>query len=170
MSAPPRITLIAAMDRHRAIGVDGGLPWHLPEDLRRFKALTLGKVLLMGRKTAESLGRALPGRRNLVITRSGGVPFAGMEVVASWADAMAATADGELFVIGGGEVYALAMAHATHLELTLVDTALARADAWFPSWDEQQWQESGRQAGESGACTYVSYRRARSVAAIAGRN
>ena len=77
------LSLIAALDRHRAIGKGNALPWHLPADLKRFKALTLGKPVLMGRKTAESIGRALPGRRNLVLTRSGRVPFDGMEAVAS---------------------------------------------------------------------------------------
>ena len=76
------LSLIAALDRHRAIGKGNALPWHLPADLKRFKALTLGKPVLMGRKTAESIGRALPGRRNLVLTRSGRVPFDGMEAVA----------------------------------------------------------------------------------------
>ena len=77
------LVLIAALDRHHAIGKGNTLPWHLPDDLKRFKAVTLGKPLLMGRKTAESVGRALPGRRNLVLTRSGLAPFAGMEVVES---------------------------------------------------------------------------------------
>ena len=77
------LVLVAAMDRNRAIGVDGGLPWHLPDDLRRFKALTLGKPVLMGRRTAQSLKRALPGRRNLVLTRGREAPFPGMEAVPS---------------------------------------------------------------------------------------
>lgn len=78
----PALVLIAALDRNSAIGRGNALPWHLPDDLKRFKALTLGKPVLMGRKTAESLGRALPKRRNLVLTRSGRVPFEGMEAVA----------------------------------------------------------------------------------------
>ena len=78
-----RLSLVAAVDRNFAIGKGNALPWHLPADLKRFKALTLGKPLLMGRRTAESLGRALPGRRNLVLTRGGRVPFLGMEAVAS---------------------------------------------------------------------------------------
>ena len=107
----------------------------LPDDLKRFKALTLGKPILMGRKTAQSLGRALPGRLNLVLTRSGRVPFDGMQAVASLDDACRivdeAGAD-ELCVIGGGEVYALALPQATHLHLTWVDTAVSGADAFFP--------------------------------------
>ena len=84
-----QVSLIAALDRAYAIGKGNDLPWHLPDDLKRFKALTLGKPVLMGRKTAESLGRALPKRRNLVLTRSGQVPFAGMQAVASLDAALA---------------------------------------------------------------------------------
>ena len=88
----PRISLLAALDRNRAIGRGNALPWHLPDDFRRFKALTMGKPILMGRRTAESLGRALPGRRNLVLTRGGRVPFEGMEAVASLDAALALAA------------------------------------------------------------------------------
>ncbi|HEX5755091.1 MAG TPA: dihydrofolate reductase [Arenimonas sp.] len=135
------ITLIAAMDRNRAIGRGNALPWHLPEDLKRFKALTLGKPMLMGRKTAESLGRALPGRLNLVLTRSGEVPFAGMQAVASLDEALAVVADApELMVIGGGEIYALALPRAARMHLTHVETDVEGADAWFPAFDPQDWQ------------------------------
>ena len=106
------ISLIAALDRNYAIGRGNALPWHLPDDLKRFKALTLGKPILMGRKTALALGRALPKRRNLVLTRSGKVPFEGMEAVASLDEATAIAArDGasELCVIGGGEIYAMTL-------------------------------------------------------------
>src|SRR5687767_10627446 len=135
--------LVAAMDRDRGIGRDGALPWHLPDDLKRFKRLTTGHAILMGRKTAASLGRALPNRRNLVLTRSGVVPFDGMEAVASL-DAAMALAGGVLFVIGGGEVYALALPFATRLELTLVDATLP-ADAWFPELDAGDWREIARE-------------------------
>ena len=110
--AGPGVVLIAALDRNRAIGKGNAMPWHLPDDLKRFKALTLGKPVLMGRRTAESLGRALPGRLNLVLTRSGRVPFAGMQAVSSIDEALRiASAQGasDLCVIGGGEVYALAL-------------------------------------------------------------
>lgn len=137
------LALIAALDRARAIGADNALPWHLPDDLQRFKALTLGKTVLMGRKTAQSLGRALPGRRNLVLTRTGAVPFAGMEAVASLGAALAAAPD-ELWVIGGGEVYAAALPRATALYLTHVAIDLAVADTWFPPIDPQQWREVAR--------------------------
>lgn len=147
----PRVDLhlIAALDRNRAIGRDCALPWHLPDDLKRFKALTLGKPVLMGRKTAESLGRALPKRRNLVLTRSGRVPYEGMEAVASIdaAQRIAAT-DGaiELCVIGGGEVYALALPLATRMYLTHVDTAIDGCDAFFPEFDAEEWRVVSREA------------------------
>ena len=91
----PRLVLLAALDRNSAIGKNNALPWHLPDDLKRFKALTLGKPLLMGRKTAQSLGRALPGRVNLVLTRSRQAPFGGMRAVASIDEAMHAVADAD---------------------------------------------------------------------------
>ena len=142
-----RISLIAALDRTHAIGKQNDLPWRLPDDLKRFKALTLGKPVLMGRKTAQSLGRALPGRTNLVLTRSGGVPFEGMRAVDSVEAAMAvARAEGaeELCVIGGGEVYALTLPLAHVLHLTHVDTVVEDADAFFPAFDESEWMVTSR--------------------------
>ena len=131
------------MDRNRLIGRGNALPWHLPADLQHFKALTLGKPILMGRKTAESLGRALPGRRNLVLTRSGRVPFEGMQAVASVEEALAATRDhdaSELCVIGGAEIYALTLPLATRMYLTHVDVIVEEADAFFPAFDPSQWE------------------------------
>ena len=143
-----KLSLIAALDRNFAIGKGNALPWHLPDDLRRFKALTLGKPVLMGRKTAESLGRALPKRRNLVLTRSGRVPFDGMQAVASLGQAVEIAAiDGdELCVIGGGELYALALPHATRMHLTHVETVVAGADAFFPHVPPAAWRAMWRQA------------------------
>jgi len=140
------LSLIAALDRHRAIGRNGAMPWHLPDDLKRFKQLTLGKAVLMGRKTAFAIGRPLPGRRNLVLTRSSAAPFAGQEVVASLDAAIAAAGNAELCVIGGGEVYALALPRATRLHLTWIDTAAENADAFFPRFDERAWREIARVA------------------------
>lgn len=137
------ISLIAALDRNRGIGKDNDLPWRLPDDLKRFKALTLGKPVLMGRKTAESLGRALPGRTNLVLTRSGRVPFESMQAVASIDEALVAARDGgaaELCVIGGAEIYALTLPLADKLYLTHVDTVVAEADAYFPEFDASRWK------------------------------
>lgn len=161
-----QVSLIAALDRHFAIGKGNALPWHLPDDLKHFKALTLGKPVLMGRKTAQSLGRALPKRRNLVLTRSGEVPFAGMEPVASLDAALAlAQSDGpELCVIGGGEVYALTLAVATRLYLTYVDTVVEGADAFFPQFDNHAWCERARvshpaDAAHAFAFDFVDYER-----------
>jgi len=157
------ISIIAALDRNRAIGFQNRLPWSLPDDLRRFKALTMGHAILMGRKTAESIGRALPGRKNLVLTRSGTAPFADMIAVASLVEARALATQG-LFVIGGGEVYALALPLATRLHLTHVDVALADADAWFPPIDADGWQRAGAEmhaadARHPHAFEFVDYQR-----------
>lgn len=147
-SRAPRVVLIAALDRRRAIGRDGKLPWHLPDDLARFKRLTLDKPILMGRKTAQAIGRALPGRTNLVMTRSPVTPVDGMHVVASLHEAMghpASSMAGELCVIGGGEIYALALSSATRLHLTHVDTDVEAADAFFPAIGAGAWREASRE-------------------------
>jgi dihydrofolate reductase len=162
------ISLIAALDRDFAIGRDGAMPWHLPDDLRRFKALTLGRPVLMGRKTALAIGRALPGRRNLVLTRGMHVPFEGQCVVQSVDEAIALAGDDDLAVIGGGEVYALAMPRANVLNLTWVDTVVAGADAFFPRFDPREWIETARvdraaDARHPFAMSFVDYRRARPV-------
>lgn len=140
------VILVAALGRDFAIGKDNALPWHLPADLKRFKALTLGHPLLMGRRTAESLGRALPGRRNLVLTRSGEVPFAGMEAVSSLDAAMRAVDDAEtLCVIGGGEVFEATLPLAARMHLTWVDTVVAGAQAFFPRFDPAGWNVAARE-------------------------
>ena len=140
------VVLVAALGRDFAIGKDNTLPWHLPADLKRFKALTLGHPLLMGRRTAESLGRALPGRRNLVLTRSGKVPFAGMEPVSSLDAAMRAVDDAEsLCVIGGGEVFEATLPLAVRMHLTWVDTVVACAQAFFPHFDPVGWKVCARE-------------------------
>jgi dihydrofolate reductase len=135
------IVMIAALDKQRAIGFDNQLPWHLPNDLKRFKALTTGKTIMMGRKTAQSLGRALPNRKNLVLTRSMQVPFVGMHAVSSLTHAINECESEELMVIGGGEIYAYCLPFAYKLHLTYVDTVLPHADAYFPDINAVQWQE-----------------------------
>ncbi|TWT21251.1 dihydrofolate reductase [Luteimonas marina] len=163
-----RISLIAALDRNRAIGKGNALPWHLPDDLKHFKALTLGKPVLMGRRTAESLGRALPGRLNLVLTRRGRVPFAGMQAVASIEEVLRIV-DGqgaeELCVIGGAEIYALALPFAVEMYLTHVDTIVVDADAFFPPFDGSHWLPIARgthvaDAKHAFAFEFVDYLRA----------
>lgn len=160
------ISLIAALDRNYAIGRDGAMPWHLPDDLKRFKALTLGKPVLMGRKTALAIGRPLPGRPNLVLTRGSTAPFVGQEVVSSFDEAIAKADGAELMVIGGGEVYALALPRATRLHLTWIDTEARDADAHFPRFDPAQWHETFREthaadARHDYAFSFVDYERTR---------
>jgi dihydrofolate reductase len=159
------LSLIAALDRNYAIGRDGVMPWHLPDDLKRFKQLTLGKPVLMGRKTALAIGKPLPGRRNLVLTRSAAAPFAGQEHVGSIAAAVDRAQGAELAVIGGGAVYALALPLATHLYLTWIDTAAENPDAFFPRFDTSEWNETARVAHPADArheysFTFVDYERA----------
>jgi dihydrofolate reductase len=162
----PELVLVAAMDEAGAIGLGNQLPWRLPDDLKRFKALTLGHAVLMGRKTADSLGRALPGRRNLVLTRGGKAPFPGMEAVASIDAAMVACDGPALMVIGGGEVYALALPIAERLYLTHVATRVEGADAFFPAFDAADWAVVHREARDADArhahaFEFVDYRRLR---------
>ncbi|MEO7431727.1 MAG: dihydrofolate reductase [Dokdonella sp.] len=157
-----KISLIAALDRNHAIGRNGAMPWHLPDDLKRFKALTLGKPVLMGRKTALAIGRPLPGRLNLVLTRADVAPFADQIAVNSLDAAIACADDDDLAVIGGGEVYALALERATHMNLTWVDAAVERADAFFPQFDAREWTETSREKRPADArhafpMTFVDY-------------
>lgn len=153
-----RLTLIAALGRNRVIGKDGTMPWHLPEDLNHFKALTMGHPMVMGRKTFDSIGRPLPGRRSIVITRDREWRVPGVEVAHSFDEALdlAGPAD-RVFVIGGGEVYAVALPFADHLELTEVD-AEPEGDTWFPEWDPAQWREVARDQRDGYA--FVSLERA----------
>ena len=118
----PIISLVAALARNRVIGAANRLPWHLPEDLRRFKRLTLGASIIMGRRTHEAIGKPLPGRRNIIVTRAPGASWDGCEVARSLDDAVRlARPAPEVFVIGGGELYGHALARADRLYLTLID-------------------------------------------------
>ncbi len=148
-SAPPRLTLVAAVADNGVIGRDQALPWRLPDDLKRFKALTLGKPVLMGRRTWASLGRPLPGRDNLVLTRDrefAALPAArGAQVVYSLAEALARCAGAsEVAVIGGAEVYREALPFAERLEITRVHTQVA-GDTWFPPLAPAEWQSVERE-------------------------
>lgn len=140
------ISLVAAVDRQLAIGRRGDMPWHLPDDLRRFKRLTLDKPVLMGRKTALSIGRALPGRRNLVLSRAGHAPYEGQTTVRNLQQAVSLAGVEELMVIGGGEIYALALPLASRLYLTHVDCAASDVDTFFPAFDRGQWRVVTREA------------------------
>jgi len=144
-AAPPRICLIAALAANRVIGRNNALPWHLPADLMRFKALTMGHPVLMGRKTHESIGRPLPGRRNLVISRKRDYSAPGCEIVHSLDEAIAACrGTEEIFVIGGAELYRESLPHAQRLEFTEI-RAEFEGDATFPEFSAAQWREAGRE-------------------------
>lgn len=135
-----RLSLIVAMSTNGAIGMAGGLPWRLASDLRRFKQLTMGHHLIMGRTTYDSIGRPLPGRTSVVISRQGDLRIPGALVVSSLAAAMEiARNDSEAFVIGGGQIYELALPQANRLYMTLVDSEIA-GDTWFPKWNPSDWQ------------------------------
>jgi len=166
-----RLSLIAAVARNGVIGAAEGMPWRLSTDLQRFKRLTLGKPVIMGRKTFATIGRPLPGRANIVLTRHGGVPLAGVTYAASLdaAIAMAAThaamrGVGEAMVIGGGQVYAETIRHADRLYITQVDASPV-GDTYFPPIDPAVWEGISSEriaAGEKddAATTFVIYERA----------
>jgi len=143
------ISLVAAIARNGVIGRDNGLAWHLSSDLKRFKALTMGKPMLMGRRTWASIGRPLPGRRTLVLTRDPGFRAEGAETVHDWDAALAAAAAPELMVVGGAEIYALALSHADRLHLTEVE-AEPEGDVRFPAFDRTAFRETFREAHPAG--------------------
>ncbi|MDF3982010.1 dihydrofolate reductase [Luteibacter sp. PPL201] len=138
------VHLVAALDENLAIGKQGGLPWHLPDDLKYFKELTVGRAVLMGRKTAESIGRALPDRVNYVLSRKGEAPFPGQITVRSIPEAQASCGHTGLMVIGGGEVFREALPYARELYLTWVYNTFDGADVFFPGIDFKQWTEVSR--------------------------
>jgi len=144
------ISLVVAASRNNVIGVAGGLPWHLSDDLKRFKSLTMGKPIIMGRKTFESIGRALPGRQNIVITTQDGYGAAGCDVVGSIDAAVAAAGDeAELMVIGGGEIYKLFLPLADRVYLTRVNVEV-EGDTLFPELDAATWREIEREECSAG--------------------
>ena len=138
----PSIALIAAVATNGVIGRDGALPWRIPADLKHFKALTLGKPVIMGRKTYVSIGRPLPGRQNIVLTRDAGFRAEGVTVARNLDAALAAANRdaAEVMVIGGAAVYAAALPHARRLYLTLVRASVA-GDVRFPDFDRADWVE-----------------------------
>jgi dihydrofolate reductase len=138
MTSP--LALIVALARNRVIGRDNRLPWHLPADLRFFKRTTMGKPLLMGRRTWESIGRPLPGRRMIVLSRDPAYQTPGCAVARSLDEALeVAGAVPEIMVIGGASLYAQTLPLAERLYLTCVDADVP-GDAWFPEWDERDWR------------------------------
>jgi len=142
---PPALALIAAVARNGVIGSGNALPWRLPADMQRFRALTMGHAVIMGRKTWESIGRALPGRQNIVVTRQRDYAADGAQVTASLDDALrAVTMPPPAFCIGGGELYALALGRATTLHVTQIDRDFA-GETRFPGYDRSQWRETARE-------------------------
>lgn len=144
--AGPRLELVVAAARNGIIGRDHGLPWHLPADLAHFKRLTLGHPLLMGRRTWDSIGRPLPGRRSIVLSRDPAFRAAGAEVVHSLAEARRVAAGAErLMVIGGADLFRACLGEAEFLHLTEVDADVA-GDVYFPPWRPEDWQELSRES------------------------
>jgi dihydrofolate reductase len=166
------IELVVAVSENDVIGRHNRLPWHLPADLRHFKALTIGHTVLMGRKTHESIGRPLPGRRNVILTRCKGFAAEGCVVAASLADAIDAhAAERSLMVIGGAEVYRECLPHAARIHLTIVHTRIADGDAFFDGWHGSAWRESARErhaADEQNphAYSFLTLERVSSVGAV----
>jgi dihydrofolate reductase len=166
-AARPRLSLIVAVARNGVIGKDNRLPWHIPEDLKRFRALTMGHHIIMGRRTWESIGRPLPGRTSIVVTRDRNYSAPGAKVVHSLADAVAACAgDDEAFVIGGAEIYREALPQAERIYLTEV-LADYPGDVWFPPLGTE-WREVCREQPRHNAAAvgvaYVIYERRREAA------
>ena len=150
MSSPATISLVVAASTNNVIGVAGGLPWHLTDDLKRFKALTMGKPIVMGRKTYESIGRALPGRQNIVITTQQDYAAEGCDVVASVEQALVRAGDAaEIMIIGGGEIYGLFLPQADRIYMTRVDVVV-EGDTAFPDIDPADWQEVSRKHHAAG--------------------
>ncbi len=157
----PDIVLVVARADNRVIGKDGAMPWHLSEDLKRFKRITVGKPVIMGRKTFESIGKPLPGRHNIVLTRQPGWRAEGVTVVPNLAEAIAAagldprTRADAIMVVGGAEIYAQALPFATRIELTEIHAA-PEGDTHFPQLDPARWRETFREAHPAGE-THPAY-------------
>jgi dihydrofolate reductase len=154
MTQPARanapVELVVAVSENDVIGRANQLPWRLPADLRHFKSLTMGHHILMGRKTYESIGKALPGRTNWVLSRSGEFAPADCKVVRSLQEGqLGAAGAGPLMVIGGAEIYRLCLAQAVRIHLTLVHTRIADGDTFFGAWRDPEWTESGRERHEA---------------------
>ena len=158
------VSIIAAMDRNRLIGSNNQLPWYLPADLAHFKQVTMGKPIIMGRKTYESIGRPLPGRTNIVLTRSADFRAEGVLTANSLEQALDyVSEEDEVMIIGGSTIYELALPRADRLYLTYVERA-SEGDAWFPEFDIERWRvvaSEQHRADEKNSSDYrfVSYER-----------
>ncbi len=162
-----RVIVVAAVGSNGVIGVRGDLPWRIPADLRRFRSLTMGSTLVMGRRTFESIGRPLPGRRTIVLTRQPDWRADGVTVTHSLDEALRLAGDADVFVVGGGEIYALALPLAQRLELTEVEQA-PDGDTLFPAIEASAWVVAERRQQDGFA--FTTYHRATPVAgSVAGR-
>jgi len=154
------LSLIVAVARNRVIGANNALPWHLPEDLKRFRALTTGHHIIMGRKTYESLNRLLPGRTTVIVTRNPDYRVDGALIADSLQSAIAQSAgDSEVFLIGGAELYKDGIKHANKLYITEINADF-EGDAFLPEFDLSDWQEVTREAhvSEKGlSFAYITY-------------
>jgi len=140
-----KVSIIVAMARNRVIGRDNAMPWHLPAELKYFKRVTMGKPIIMGRKTFESIGRPLPGRHNIVVTRDRGYAQAGVTVVHGLPEAIAAAGDvDEVVIVGGAELYRQALPMADRLYLTEIESE-TEGDTWFPQIRQGDWREVSRE-------------------------
>jgi dihydrofolate reductase len=148
-----QITLVVALDAQRGIGVDNKLPWHLPEDLAHFKRVTLGHPIIMGRKTFDSIGRPLPKRRNIVVTRNADWRHEGVDAVTSLQDAIALTGDEPASIIGGAQIFNESMALADRMIVTEIAHTF-ECDTFFPPIDPSQWTETARETHHSEANGY----------------
>jgi len=152
------LELVVAVAENDVIGMKGALPWHLPADLGHFKALTLGKSLLMGRRTYASIGRALPGRHSIVLTRDPSFNPGDCEVVGTLAAACrAVNEESTLMVIGGAEVYRQCLPLVRRMHLTLVHTMIANGDTFFADWREPEWIEAARERHAADAKNALAY-------------
>lgn len=157
-----KISIIVAMSKNRVIGVKNSLPWHISEDLKRFKRLTTGYPIIMGRKTFESIGKPLPERRNIVVSRNQNLKVQDVEVVKSIEDALKiCSSENLIFIIGGEQIYNLAMPYANNIHLTEVNKEV-EGDAFFPEFDKKEWKEIARENSKDFIDTsysFVEYRR-----------
>jgi len=152
-----KVTIIAAMARNLAIGFNGAMPWHLPGELRHFKQTTMGKPIVMGRKTWESIGQRLPGRQNIVVTRNRSLQAPGCDVAGSLDEAIRIARGEEVMLIGGGQLYRQALVFSDRMILTLVDCE-PEADTWFPEWQTDDWLQVGERSESSDERNPYSYR------------
>jgi dihydrofolate reductase len=155
-TAQPQLTIVVAWDSARGIGIDNQLPWRLPEDLAHFKRVTSGHAIIMGRKTFDSIGRPLPNRRNIVITRNAGWTADGVQVAHSLAEALRMVAGSPAFIIGGAQVFAEAMPAVDQMIVTEIAKEFA-CDTFFPDFEPAQWTETAREThySEPNACPYA---------------